>query len=251
MIIDSHVHLGSTNVFDTGITEKALVESMERNDVYACVVQPLPVTSEEDAAKTHNDIYKISLRYPKRIFGLASINPHLPKKVVTYEIEKCIKEYDFVGIKCHTWGHSVNPLTEDGDLLFSLASKLGVALNVHTGNGVVFACPSLTIPKARQYPDLKIVLAHAGMQMFVAEAYVAAQECKNIYLETSWSSAEDIEWLVRDLGSDKVMMGSDIFNDACYNQHIELEKYRIINLSEKEKEDCLFHTANKVFDLKL
>jgi len=251
MIIDSHVHYGYSNIFDSGITEKSLMESMEKNGVCSCIVQPIPMTTAEEAKEAHNNIYKLTKKYPKRIFGLVSINPHLPKREVIYEIEKCVKEYGFVGIKCHTIGHAVNPLTENGNLLFSMASKLDVVLNVHTGNGIAFACPSLNILRARQYPDLKIVLAHSGMHIFLAEAYVTAKECKNIYLETSWTPAEEIEWLVKELGSNKILMGSDVYNDSCYNQHIELEKYRLINLTEKEKEDCLFNNANNIFKLKL
>lgn len=251
MIIDSHLHYGYSNIFGTGVSEDKLISTMESNNVDVSIAQPLPVMTAEEAKKMHFDIYKLTQKYPKKIFGIASINPHLPKKEVTAEIEKCIKEYGFVGIKCHTLGHAVNPLSESGDLLFSLANRLEVPINVHSGNGMVFASPSLNIPKARQYPELKIVIAHAGMHIFLAEAFVAAKECKNIFLETSWTPAEDIEWLIKEFGSEKVMMGSDIYNDLCYNQHIELEKYRIIDLTEKQKEDCLYMTANRVFDLKL
>jgi len=251
MIIDAHAHFGYSNIFGTAVSERNLLENMEKNGVDSCIIQPLPVMTADEAISIHNEIFKLTKKYPKVFFGLASINPHLPKKEVIYEIEKCIKEYGFVGMKCHTIGHAVNPISESGDLLFGLADKLKVPINVHSGNGVVFASPSLNIKKARDYPDLKIVIAHAGMQIFTAEAFVAAKECENIFLETSWTATEDIEWLVNDLGSNKIMMGSDIFNDSCYNQHIEIEKYKIINLSEKEKTDCLFNTANNVFNLNL
>lgn len=54
--------------------------------------------------------------------------------------------------------------------------------------------PSLNIIKARQYPNTRIILAYSGMgSMLLTEAYITAKECENIYLETSWTSAEDIE----------------------------------------------------------
>jgi len=251
MIIDSHVHYGYSNIFGSCVSEKSLLESMEKNNVEVCIVQPLLVVTLEDARRIHKDIYKLSKKYPKKIFGLASISPHLSREEVTNELEKCIKEYSFVGIKCHTIGHAVNPLSESGDLLFRLANKLKVPINVHSGNGIFFASPSLNITKAREYPDLKIIIAHAGMHIFMAEAFVAAKECENIFLETSWTPAEGIEWLIKELGSEKIMMGSDIYNDSCYNLHIEIEKYKIINLSSKEREDCLYKTAEKVFNLNL
>lgn len=251
MIIDSHAHYGYSNIFNTSVTEKRLLETIDENDIDACIIQPLPVSSIEEAAKIHHEIFELTKKYPKKIYGLASINPHLKEKEVIYEIEKCIKEYGFVGIKCHTVGHFVNPLSEDGDLLFNLANKLGVVINVHSGNGLVAASPSLNILKARQYPQLKIVIAHAGMQILATEAFVAAKECGNIYLETSWTSAEDIDWFVRELGSEKIMMGSDIFNESCYNQAVEVAKYRIIDLSDEDRDNCLFKTANRVFNLEL
>ena len=63
---------------------------------------------------------------------------------------------------------------------------------VHTGPGIPFALPALCIPAARKYPDLKIVLAHAGFAVFTAEAQVAATVCDNLYLETSWCIGEDL-----------------------------------------------------------
>jgi predicted TIM-barrel fold metal-dependent hydrolase len=251
MIIDSHAHYGYTNIFDTSVTEEKLLETIEKNGVDACIIQPLPVTTSEEAIKLHHEIFELTMKYPKRFYGLASMNPHLEEKQVRHEIEKCIKEYGFVGIKCHTIGHSVNPLSKDGDLLFNLANELGVTINVHSGNGLATACPSLNILKARQYPELRIVIAHAGMHILASEAFVAAKECSNIYLETSWTPAEDIEWFINDLGSEKIMMGSDIYNKSCYNQSVELNKYKILNISEKDRDNCLFRTANNVFKLGL
>ena len=250
MIIDTHVHLGKSNVFDAGISEENLLSSMENNGVDACIVQPLPVMGKE-VSKVHDDIYKLANNHKGKIFGLASINPHLPRKEVKYELERCIKELGFVGIKCHTIGHSVNPLSEDGDFLFKMADDLGVPLNVHTGNGIVFAAPSLNIPMAKKYPDLKIVLAHSGMNILLAEAFVAAGECENIYLETSWTPAEGIEGLIKSVGSKRILMGSDIYDESCYNQAVELKKYEIINIPKEEKEDCLYKNAIKVFGLKI
>ncbi len=248
MIIDSHVHLGGSSVFGTRVDEENLINTMKTNMIDACIVQSLPgaLPSEKEV---HNEIFSLSKKYPKKIFGLASVNPHLQKKQVIHEIERCIKDLGFVGIKCHTFGHSVSPLSESGDLLFKLADELDVPIVVHTGSGIPFSCPSLNMIKAKQYPDLKIILAHSGTGILIGEAHLAASEYENIYLETSWNSAEDIEWLIDSLGTEKVMMGSDIYNSACYNQAIELEKYKIINISDEDRDNCLYMTAKKIFNL--
>ncbi len=112
--------------------------------------------------------------------------------------------------------------------------------------------PSLNIIKARQYPNTRIILAYSGMgSMLLTEAYITAKECENIYLETSWTSAEDIEWLVKNIGGDRILFGSDFYSDSCYRQIIEIEKYKIINISDEYKVNCLFKKSKEVFNLNI
>ena len=81
---------------------------------------------------------------------------------------------------------------------------------IHTGFDVPFTLPSLAIPRARQYPGLSLILAHAGESLYAEEALVAATECANITLETSWCNTGQIQGFIRTLGSGRVMMGSDL-----------------------------------------
>ena len=120
-----------------------------------------------------------------------------------------MRDLHFVGVKLHTIGHAVNPLSEDGDLIFATAHALGIPAMVHTGPGIPFALPSLCIPAAQKYPGLKIIIAHAGFAVFSAEAQVAASVCGNLYLETSWCIGEDIRWMISTFGPERVMMGAD------------------------------------------
>ena len=249
MIIDSHVHLGGSNIFNCSVSESRLMSTMDRNKVDACIAQPLP-GAIPDSRTVHDAIHALAKKHPGRVYGVASISPHLPKAEVEGEIRRCVEKLGFVGVKCHTVGHAVNPLSPNGDLLFRLADQLKVPLIVHTGSGVGLSNPALVIPKAREYPNVKVVLAHSGMLIFAGDAWVAAKECANVYLETSWAAAEDIEWFVTSLGSRKVMMGSDVYSERCYNQAVELEKYRIMEIPEADKANCLANTAREVFALK-
>ena len=86
-----------------------------------------------------------------RFYGLASLTPHQDRDAYRREVERCVKQLKFVGVKIHTIGHSVNPLSEDADFVFQTASELGIPVMVHTGPGVPFALPALCIPPARKY----------------------------------------------------------------------------------------------------
>jgi uncharacterized protein len=244
-IIDAHAHLGNCCVFGLNNKENDLIRRMDENRIDAAIVQPYPGAG--DAVKAHDQIAELCLKYPGRFYGLASLTPHQDRDAYHREVERCVKKLKFVGVKIHTIGHSVNPLSEDADFVFQTASELGIPVMVHTGPGVPFALPALCIPPARKYPSLKIVLAHAGFAVFTAEAQVAASECSNLYLETSWCIADDIEWMISTIGGKRVMLGTDLIK----NIPVEIAKYKVLDLKPEVWAQVMGQTAVDVFRLPL
>jgi predicted TIM-barrel fold metal-dependent hydrolase len=242
-IIDTHAHLGECCVFGLFATEEEMLRRMDENGVDATIVQPYP--GAKDFLKRHDEIAELCAKHPGRFFGLASLNPHIGRDRYQREVERCVKELKFVGVKLHTIGHGVNPLTEDGNLVFETAHEFGIPAMVHTGAGIPFALPALCIPAAQKFPGLNIVLAHAGMGIVSAEAQVAATVCKNLYLETSWCIGEDIRWMIDTIGPDRVMMGADLPS----NVPVEFAKYRALELEPGVYDQVMGKTAIDVFNL--
>jgi hypothetical protein len=242
-VIDTHAHLGECCVFGLLSTEEDMMRRMEESGIDATIVQPYPGATA--ASKTHDRIAELCAKHPGRFFGLASLSPHGNYDAYRREVERCVKELKFVGLKLHTIGHGVNPLSEDGDRVFATAHELGIPAMVHTGPGVPFALPSLCIPAAQKYPGLKIILAHAGFAVFSAEAQVAASVCGNLYLETSWCIGEDIRWMISTIGPDRVMMGADLPS----NVPVEVAKYRALDLEPQIYDKVMGSTAIDVFKL--
>jgi hypothetical protein len=243
-VIDTHAHLGECCVFGLVGTEEGMLRRMEECKVDATIVQPFPGVKE--SAREHDRIAELCVKHPGRFFGMASLNPHGNRDAYQREVERCVKDLHFVGLKMHTIGHAVNPLTEDGDLVFSTAHEFGIPAMVHTGPGVPFALPALCIPAAQKYPGLKIVLAHAGFAIFSAEAQVAASVCGNLYLETSWCIGEDIRWMISTIGANRVMMGADLPS----NVPVEVAKYRALDLDPQVYDQVMGETAIDVFKLR-
>lgn len=243
MIVNAHMHLGDCRVFDLNVTEEELLHSMDANKVDVSVVQPFPGAS--DAAAVHKRIWDLAKRHPGRIYGMASVNPHLPKPTYVDEVTRSVESYGFVAVKLHTIGHAVTPLGTDATTVFETAARLGIAVMVHTGMGLPFAAPSLVIPRAQEYSDLPIILGHAGFVISTMDAYAAAKTCGNLYLEPSWCMKEAIGWLIQDLGPGRVMLGSDLPT----NTHVELEKVRGLGLPAEAQEAVLGGTAARVFRL--
>jgi len=248
MIVDTHAHLGWDEVFDEEFTEEELVESQEKNKIGATIVQPAIVNFIEGARKIHDRIFDLSKRYPGRFYGMANPNPHLPDDIYKEEILRCIDELNFLGIKLNPFAHAVNPLGRDGRKVFSIANKLKVPVMVHTGSGIPWAAPSILHKIAEDYPDLKIVVAHAGGMILANEAGQLARKHKNIFLECSWTPGFIIKQWIKDplIGKEKIMFGSDHADNAP----AELIKYRTLGLTEEELEWVLGKTACVVFGIR-
>jgi hypothetical protein len=242
-IIDTHMHLGECRVFGLNITEEELLGGLDKNGIETAIVQPFPGCN--DFRATHDRIANLALKHPGRIYGLCSLSPHRDREEYYREVERCVKELDFVGVKLHTIGHAVLPLTEDGMLVFEVGTNLQIPVMVHTGMGLPFAQPSLCLPAARKFPSTKIVLAHAGFTFLSAEAQVITSECRNLYLETSWCTSNDIGWMIRTLGPERVMLGSDL----PANISSELAKYNGLGLTEESLQQVFAATAQTVFGL--
>jgi predicted TIM-barrel fold metal-dependent hydrolase len=242
MIVDAHSHVGYSKVFSAGITEEVLLGTMEEFGIQATVVMP---AAGADPTPTHDTIARLAEEHPGRVFGMISMTPLMGEEAYTREFWRCVRELSFVAVKIHPIAHAVAPNAPVCDLVFELAKEAGIPVMVHTGLGVPFALPSLLIPRARQYPDLPIIQAHAGFAVYSAESIIVAQECPNTYLEPSWCTAGDIKRMVNMFGAGRVMYGGDLPS----NVPVELAKYRHMELSDEDYRLCLGGTAIKVFKL--
>jgi predicted TIM-barrel fold metal-dependent hydrolase len=242
MIIDAHSHLGYSQIFSAGVTEELLLGTMTENGIDRSIVMP---AAGSDPGPTHDAIAELAERHAGRIVGMASMTPLIGRDTYRREAERCIQELGFKAMKLHPQAHAVSPVLEVSDVVFETAAELGVPVMVHTGTGAPFALPSLLIRRARQFPELKIILAHAGFAIYSEEAIIAAEVCDNIYLEPTWCIAGDIRKMIRMLGPERVMFGGDLPS----NVPVELTKYRTLDLTDDEREWCLHRTAAAVFDL--
>jgi predicted TIM-barrel fold metal-dependent hydrolase len=246
MIIDTHCHLGISGLSGRAITGSHLLDVMDRHAIDLALVMPhaVPVI---DPIQAHEDVADLCQRFPNRFCGIANFSPLLAEEDYRRSVTRFVREHGFVAVKLNPMQHLASPLMATSDKVFDTASELGVAVIVHTGMGTPWALPALCIPQARRHPDLPIVLAHAGHSIYTAEAYVAASECANIYLEPSWCSIHDVKWLLQKIGSQRTLFGSD----QPENIPVELVKYRALELDENTLADCLWRTAQKVFKLDL
>ena len=125
-----------------------------------------------------------------------------------------------------------------------MAAEFRLPVIAHTGTGVPFSLPSLFIVPARKFPDLTIVLGHAGGSVFMLETIVAAGVCPNICIELSSLMPHHVLEILQHVPASRLMAGADL------PESLETELYKILGLeiSKAEKEAILWETGRRVFD---
>ena len=243
MIVNAHAHIGESRVFDHVFPEQELIDGMDKYGIDVSIVQPL--IGPKSYREYHDAIADAASRYPGRIAGMTAFSPHIDREEYFAEVERCVKELGFVGIKLHPFEMAVDPLSEDGRVAFEAASDFGVPLMVHTGVGSPFAGPAKLIPRAREFPHLPIIMAHAGLIVYTHEAMVAAEMCQNLYFEPSWCSYYLVQEMIEKFGSQRVMTGGD----HILNYPLEKLKVELLELDEEDHKNVMGETARSVFKL--
>lgn len=177
MIVDVHVHLGYDYTFDKDFTREEIVEKADALGVDIQIIQPGICHDIETVRKQHDDIASFCREYPKKFYGMANPSPHLPKDQYEDEISRCVEKLGFVAIKLNTIAHGVNPNTQAGRKAFEAAQKQDIHLMVHTCAGVPFAGAINLICLAKEYHELKIIMAHCGVMLFAKEAVAVFDAC--------------------------------------------------------------------------
>lgn len=245
VIVDTHMHLGTSKFTGHDSSELELIAAMKENGITHGLVMPQPTL--QSTLEVHARIARFAKDHPGHIFGMSSIDPWLSEEAYRDEFEMCMNEYKFVAVKLHPMGHNISPLAPQCDKIYQLARQYKVPVIVHTGLGTPNSLPALMIEPARKYPDVTFVLAHAGFAIYTSEAIVAAKVCENIVLEPSWSPTFTVQAMVKQIGVDRILYGSD------HNENIpvELVKYRSIGLTDKQLEQIFVTNPNRVFQLGL
>ncbi len=243
-IVDTHGHLGPSPTGSSGeTTEAELLEAMAVQGVATTLVMPQSMQPDERAV--HDRIARFVAANPGRIYGMASISPLGDEGAYFAEARRCVRELGFKALKLHPGSYNTAPTKPRAEKCFRAAAELGVPLIIHTGLGAPPALPALVIPRARQFPHLPIVLAHAGFVAYADEALIVAQECANVYLEPSWCQFYQARRMIAAVGSERMMMGSD----HPPNLAVELAKWRATGISSVDLANVFSHTPRRLFGL--
>lgn len=242
-VIDAHCHLGSSSISGVDNTEEALEAALREHSIDAALVLPHGFQDLE-VARVHDRIARLAQRRPGVFFGAASLSPRITESDYRREAARCVRELGFRAIKLDPQVSALPISHRRTEVVFAAARELGVPVMIHTGPGG-FTSPVQAIAPAQAYPDVRIVLCHAGFVAMGGEAMVAAQICPNIYLEPSWCMSLQVQAMVRRFGPGRVLFGSDHIS----NMASELAKIRSLGFDAGQLAAVLGGTAAAVYRL--
>ena len=244
MIVDVHCHLGWDHTFDEDFNKTQLLEKMKAHGVDVQIVQPGTCHDLDTVRGQHDAIAGLCGEFPGRFFGMANPSPHLPPEAYAAEIARCVGELGFIAIKLHPLAHGVNPDSRSGRKVFEAARRHGIPVMVHTGSGAPFADPMSLYKIAKEYSDVKIVMAHSGMLVFSGNAAKVLESCPNVYGDSTWTPGFLVRDWTRAYGP-RIMFASDHADNAA----AEIEKIKTCGLTDREQQQVFAANAIAVFNL--
>ena len=172
-----------------------------------------------------------------RMRGYVVVNPNYPEES-RRELDTYLARPGFVGVKCHS-AYTAQPPTSPGfrSLLPHLA-ELGRPVKYHAGFEQVAAV-------ARDFPQLAFIVPHQG---FLGEE--AGQAPPNVYADFCGTPSDHdrIGSLVRSLGADHVLFGTDL---TLINPAGILGMLEEADLPDADRELVLWRNACRLFGLEV
>lgn len=243
MIIDAHMHLGEDLLFNSNDNEEDILQYMEENHIDGCILQTGLIN--HDVRKANERIYAMSKKYAGKFWGILAVTPIMDEDKYFDYVRWAIGDLGFKGLKLHPNAFCCPPNSPQAQKVFRAAEYFDIPVMIHTGIGVPASLPGLAMGPAQAFPDVKIILAHAGNTLFAGEALLVAQNYSNIYLETSWTSIVDKKMFIDNLGVDRLIFGTDV----PLNSSVEMYEYNKLDLEYEQYQKIMGGNAKRVFNL--
>ena len=240
-------------------TADELIASMDKAGVDISVIVNIGWTTHELCVETNDYILESIARYPQRLIGFCTVQPHSYEAAIT-EIERCAK----AGIR---GVGEIRPDIQLFDLrdeeviepLIKVIRKHKLILLTHAsepvghnypGKGTI--TPDMLYPFITRYPNLTIVCAHWGGGLpFYALMPEVKQAMNNVLFDTAASpflySPQIYNQVIQLVGADKILFGSDY---PLLAQNRLLEEIRSLDLPKETRDLILSGNAQRLLGIK-
>lgn len=251
MIIDSHVHFGNDSFWGSFPPEYLLSIIGEDVDFAICSnLQGIESQSFQDELDCNLGMLKAAQKYPKlKPLAVCQVNKTENETVIRTLLEKYP---EFIGLKFHPECMKLPANSDKYDKYLKLAREFKKPCLYHSGHiKSRFSSPELIYEKAKQFPDVPIILGHlstgpkpsheAAINIMVESI---EKETATLYADVSWidfgtGNLEDTILLIERLKNTKkgdytnrILWASDA-PVGEFNQQKDLYKHNLENFKQK------------------
>jgi hypothetical protein len=268
MIVDAHTHISpdrrsipsewreaaTAYMLRTGVkvthygTAEDLARRIDENKIDKVCLLPVCSFKEHKKMVELNNFVASAMRDNPKFEGFASVNPHLSS--AGRELERAVVE---LGLKGLTIDPNSQRFRLSDDNLWSLlevAKTLDIPITVHAEYSSEIENKFFSADEANEtvfsFPDVNFIftqMARNNKNQKLPKVYPE----KNVYYDTSHSSAEIISAIIEELGTENIVYGSDF----KYNFYPSYEVEKIVNLeiSDEVKEKILWRNVSKLLGI--
>ncbi|MFV2043968.1 MAG: amidohydrolase family protein [Anaerolineales bacterium] len=154
------------------------------------------VDGEPSIDKGNDYIAALVQRYPEKFIGFGAVNPrYRGTEAAVKEVERLADDLKLTGLKLYPMYDLYSP--DDRDLVFPVFAKaleLGIPVMVHQASSparfapLEWGRPYLLDAVGREFPDLKVIVAHAGLP-WLDECVVLVERHPNFHMDVSFTNS--------------------------------------------------------------
>jgi predicted TIM-barrel fold metal-dependent hydrolase len=180
---------------------------------------------------------QVGRTYPDRILPFGQVNAR--EADAADQIRRDHDAHGFKGLKLHPVLHGYH-IVDHGllDPIYEACAERGMMVLFNALDDA-FIHPLGIEEIAKHHPTVPTLIAHMGTVWNVGEAILVAKRTPNIYLETSSTQLIEVRMAYRDLGPEKIIMGTD-----WPGSDFEMERLKIAKSVEDPEHRAMIEGGN-------
>lgn len=266
------------HLYDASLSEapvdnsQYLISDMDKHRVGYALVQARP------GSVTNKQVAEVVQEHPDRLFGLMRIghdqeaagyldDPSPVRQRAPEEIEFCIEKLHMKGmgelfVRALTTEIHPEKIAKDLDPIMNTLAKYKVPIQFPTAwsqfpGGLYYGNPIFVDEIAQRHPDVPVILTKMGRGIgyYFDTALTVAMRNTNVYFDTVGTIGQHLRIAVDKIGAQRIMFGTDWSATWRWvRKPVDLHLLRLktlddAGLSEEEKDQILWKTAARVFNL--
>ena len=243
-VVDMHGHYGAYRVmyFPRPYAE-GMLATMDRCGV-SCIVCSSH-SALVDAGRGNAEMAQVIEEHPGRFLGYRVVNPNYPEQAAE-EVGRFSREAGFVGFKFHPDGHTY-PITGERYVpALEYAAEHKLLVLTHTWGDSQYDNPTMFGEVAAKHPGVTLLMGHSAYGKW-DDALAVARDHDNVYLEltAAYEIGGIIERMVREVGSRKIVFGTDL---PWFDPHYGIGAICFSRITDEERHDILHRNAERLLE---